>query len=204
MQIQRELDAAVADDPDFAPARPVPDSPVLRQPLEPAGKVFVDHPEAAELLDFACATLWLRLRFLVQSFDRSGERVGREQTALMGAAIELMHVLGATSTALTRLPASDAASGVHAGMTSECCAVSSRGCRAQSSGACCTSGSTRVVGGAARCPEPCARRGGACGGADRDARTAVNGQCEASLWGPTLCTTCQTGRCSAAVGRRSR
>jgi hypothetical protein len=117
LQIQRELDAAIADDPDFAPAWPVADSPVLRRPPEPEGKVFVDHPGAADLLDFACATYGLLLRCLVQCFDRGGEQVEHEQTALMGAAIELMHVLGAASTALARLPASDAAPGIHAGMT---------------------------------------------------------------------------------------
>ena len=117
LQIQSELDAALTDDPDFAPAWPVADSPVLRQPPEPDGKVFVDHPEAAALLDFACASYGVLLRCLVQCFGRSGEHVGRDQAALIGAAIELMHVLAATSTALTRLPATSDANGVHAGMT---------------------------------------------------------------------------------------
>ncbi|MEG3089357.1 ferritin-like domain-containing protein [Sphingomonas sp. PB4P5] len=117
LQIQDELNAAALADPDFAPAWPVADSPVLREPPEPGGKVFIDSPVAAELLDFACATYGLLLRCLVQCFGRTGGDVEREQTALMGAAIELMHALGAASTALARMPASDAAPGVHAGMT---------------------------------------------------------------------------------------
>jgi hypothetical protein len=117
LQIQRELDEAIAARPDFAPAWPVADSPVLRQPPEPNGEVFIDHTEAAELLDFACATYGLLLRCLVQCFGRAGEETEREQKVLMGAAIELMHGLGAASSSLARLPASEAASDVHAGMT---------------------------------------------------------------------------------------
>ena len=117
LQIQGELDAAVTENPDFSPAWPVADSPVLRQPPEPDGKVFVDHPHAAELLDFACATYGLLLRCLVQCFGRSGAAAEQSQQALMSAAIELMHVLGESSTALARLPASDSAPSVHAGMT---------------------------------------------------------------------------------------
>ncbi|WP_260596608.1 ferritin-like domain-containing protein [Sphingomonas endolithica] len=117
LQIQRELDAAVADDPNFAPAWPAANSPVLRQPPEPEGKVFVNHPQAAELLDFACSTYGLLLRCLVQCFARSGNQIERDQASLMSAAIELMHVLGAASTALVRLPATREGSGVHAGMT---------------------------------------------------------------------------------------
>ncbi|MGI4959523.1 MAG: ferritin-like domain-containing protein, partial [Janthinobacterium lividum] len=70
LTIQRELEAALGDDPDFTPAWPVADSPVLRQPPEPEGKVFIDHPDAAALLDFACATYGLLLRCLVQCFGR--------------------------------------------------------------------------------------------------------------------------------------
>jgi hypothetical protein len=66
LTIQRELYAAIHDDADFAAAWPVADSPVLRQPPEPEGKIFIDCPAAAALLDFACATYGLLLRCLVQ------------------------------------------------------------------------------------------------------------------------------------------
>ena len=114
---QRELCAAVHDDADFAAAWPVADSPVLRQPPEPEGKVFIDHPAAAALLDFTCATYGLLLRCLVQCFGRTGDDIEQSQKALMAAAIELMHILGEASTALARLPASSVEGGVHAGMT---------------------------------------------------------------------------------------
>jgi hypothetical protein len=85
LTIQRELYAAVHDDADFAAAWPVADSPVLRQPPEPKGKIFVDHPAAAALLDFACATYGLLLRCLVQCFGRAGDDAERSQRTLMAA-----------------------------------------------------------------------------------------------------------------------
>jgi hypothetical protein len=117
LAIQSELEAEIAKDPGFAPAWPVADSPVLRRPPEAEGKVFVDHPVAAPLLDFACATYGLLLRCLAQCFGRSGTDAQTAQSALMATAIELMHALGEASTALARLPATTEAHGPHAGMT---------------------------------------------------------------------------------------
>jgi hypothetical protein len=117
LTIQRELEAEMAKDDGFTPAWPVADSPVLRRPPEPEGKVFVDHPVAAPLLDFTCATYGLLLRCLAQCFGRSGADAQTSQGALMAAAIELMHALGEASTALARLPATADEAGTHAGMT---------------------------------------------------------------------------------------
>lgn len=117
LTIQDELEAAVERDPAFAPAWLVADSPVLRQPPEPAGKVFIDSPDTATLLDFSCATYGLLLRCLVQCFGRPADDTKDAKTALMATAIELMHVLGEASTALARLPASDRRQGINAGMT---------------------------------------------------------------------------------------
>ncbi|WP_375382999.1 ferritin-like domain-containing protein [uncultured Sphingomonas sp.] len=117
LTIQREFEAALGDDPDFTPAWPAADSPVLRQPPEPEGEVFIDHPDAAALLDFACATYGLLLRCLVQCFGRNVGNAEKAQTVLMAAAIELVHVLGEASTALARLPASSKPDGNNAGMT---------------------------------------------------------------------------------------
>lgn len=117
LAIRDELKRLTQADPAFMPAWPVADNPVLRRPAEPEGKMFVDHPAAAELLDFACATYGLLLRCLVQSFGRSGDDPLTEQKSLVSAAIDLMHVLGDASTRLARLPASPELGGVHAGMS---------------------------------------------------------------------------------------
>jgi hypothetical protein len=115
--IRSELDALTRSDPGFVPAWPVADSPVLRQPPEPEGKVFIDDPQAGALLDFACATYALLLRCLVQCFGRPAADGKAGQKALVSAAIDLMHVSGEAATALARLPASAAAEGINAGMT---------------------------------------------------------------------------------------
>jgi hypothetical protein len=117
LTIQSELEDATKRDPGFAPAWPVADSPVLRQPPEPEGKVFIDAPDAATLLDFSCATYGLLLRCLAQCFGRPACGGANAKEALMSAAIELMHVLGEASTALARLPASNNRPGVNAGMS---------------------------------------------------------------------------------------
>jgi len=115
--IARELDRLTKANPDFEPAWPVASNPVLRRPPEPEDKVFVDDPQAAELLDFACATYGLLLRLLVQSFGREGPEAAKQQSALIGGAIDLMHVLGSAARALARMPASPSAPGVHAGLS---------------------------------------------------------------------------------------
>ncbi len=117
LTIRDELDQLTRADASFAPAWPVADSPVLRSPAEPEGRVYVDAPEAARLLDFACAVYGLLLRCLVQSFGRSGPTATDEQRTLVSAAIGLMHVLGDASTNLARLPASPAYEGINAGMS---------------------------------------------------------------------------------------
>jgi hypothetical protein len=117
LAIRDELETLTRADPEFAPAWPVADSPVLRQPADADGKVFVDDTDAARLLDFACAVYGLLLRCLVQSFGREGPNRQAEQKALVSGAIDLMHVLGDASTRLTRLPASPALDGVNAGMS---------------------------------------------------------------------------------------
>lgn len=115
--IREEFAALRAANPDFAPAWPVAENPVMRRPPEPADKIFVDHADAARLLDFANAVYGQLLRFLVQAFGRQGPRAAQLQAAYMSAAIELMHLLNRAATALVSLPASDSTPGVNAGMT---------------------------------------------------------------------------------------
>ena len=117
LAIRDEFEALAGKNPAFAPAWPVADNPVLRRPPEPGDKVFIDNPEAAALLDFACAAYGLLLRLLVQSFGRGGSDPSAEQKALTSAAIALMHVVARASDGLARLPASPSAPGVNAGMS---------------------------------------------------------------------------------------
>lgn len=103
--------------PNFDPAWPVAESPVMRRPPNPEGKTFVDAPEAARVLDLANAIYALLLQLVVQAFGRSGAPVSVGQARTLDAAIGLMHALAAVSDRLVRLPASSSAPGVNAGVS---------------------------------------------------------------------------------------
>lgn len=99
----------------FVPGRPAARNPVMRQPPNPEGRVYIDHRESAQVLDLANAIYVHMLRFLTQSYCRPDgvEAQGR----MLDAAIRLMHLLAPVGQLLTELPASGAHPGIHAGMS---------------------------------------------------------------------------------------
>ena len=115
--IRHEYHALLAQNPAFEPAWPVAESPVMRRPPEADGKVFVECPEAARVLDFANAIYSVLLRGLVQGFGRQGTASVAEQKRYLGIAIELMHCLSRAATVLVTMPASPHHPGATAGMT---------------------------------------------------------------------------------------
>lgn len=115
LAIQRDYQELLAANPRFEPAWPSAENPVMRRPPEPEDKVFIDDPGTARVLDLANAVYGLLLRLLVQSFGR--ERAQASQPAFLGAAIDLMHVLGRLGSALAQLPASADHPDVTAGLT---------------------------------------------------------------------------------------
>jgi hypothetical protein len=116
LAIEREYLELLDANPAFEPAWPAAESPVLRRPPEPEGKVFIDDPLAARVLDLANAVYGLLLRFLLQAFGREDDS-GAAQRRYMSAAIDLMHVLERLCSVLPTLPASTSRPGVHAGMS---------------------------------------------------------------------------------------
>jgi hypothetical protein len=117
LAVRDEFTTLLSANPGFEPAWPVADNPVLRHPPEPQGKVHIDAPEAAAMLDFACASYGLLLRVLGQMFGRTGSDIAGDQKTLMSVAFELMHALGAAASELATLPASTATPQIHAGMS---------------------------------------------------------------------------------------
>ena len=114
--ILAELQTLRARRPDFEPAWPAAENPVLRRPLSPEDRVWVDAPDAADLLDFACAAYGLLLRILVQAFGRpAGSHAG--QKPLIEGAFVLMHAVGEAGGRLARTAASSEGEGVTAGMS---------------------------------------------------------------------------------------
>ena len=115
--VRSEYETLRAANPSFAPARPSATNPVMRRPPDPEDKVFVEHPEAARVLDFANAVYGHLLRLLVQAFGRSGPRAADEQRDCIDAAVHLMHAVDRLGSLLARLPATPSAQGDTAGLT---------------------------------------------------------------------------------------
>ena len=116
LSIRDELAELSGANPAFAPAWPVADNPVLRRPIDVKDETSVEAPLAAARLDFACATYGLLLRLLIQCFGRR-EPGGHSRKKLVGAAIDLMRVLGVVADELARLPATGSSRDLHAGMS---------------------------------------------------------------------------------------
>lgn len=117
LAVRREFHELTRRRPDFVPARPAATSPVMRKPPEARGRTFVDAPVAARVLDFGNALYAAVLQLLVQAFNRAGPEAARDQTRIVGAAIELMHAVGTVGRALTRLPATDGGPSPAAGLS---------------------------------------------------------------------------------------
>lgn len=100
--------------PGFTGARPVARNPVMRRPPTPEGKVFIDHPDAAPLVDLCNALYGVMLRCLAASYASSATSC---TAALARASITLMRVLVPLAQRLTRLPASASHPGINAGMS---------------------------------------------------------------------------------------
>lgn len=88
LSVQDEFVKLTHLDSDFALAWPAAQNPVLRRPPEAEAKVYIDHPQTAVLLDFACATYGLLLRCLIQCFGRPGADILPQQKCLVSAAID--------------------------------------------------------------------------------------------------------------------
>lgn len=106
--VRDELAAMTAADPGFAPAWPVARNPVMRKPPTPEGKVHVDAPQAAALLDLGNAGYGLMLRCLMGAFGQPAA-TDPDRRAFYDAAIGLMHVVAPVAERLARLPASTGA-----------------------------------------------------------------------------------------------
>jgi len=111
--IRDELAELLSANPNFQPARPVAKNPVQRRPPLANGRAWVQHPEAARVLDFSNALYNLLLRVMGTAYE---PLTGAAKRALVGQGIRWMRLLGQTSDRLTKLPyAADA--GQNAGVS---------------------------------------------------------------------------------------
>ncbi|MBC7977519.1 MAG: ferritin-like protein, partial [Myxococcales bacterium] len=114
--VRDELQAVMAADPSFRPAGNVAHNPVMRQPPEPDGLVWVDAEPAASVLDVANAIYAFTLRSL--GVLHSPVALTDEIRALaIEATTTGMRVLTPIAELLTELPASTRDPDARAGMT---------------------------------------------------------------------------------------
>jgi CDGSH-type Zn-finger protein/uncharacterized Fe-S cluster protein YjdI len=114
--VRDELATLSAADPGFAPAWPVARNPVMRKPPTPEGKIHIDAPETARLLDLGNATYGLMLRCLMGAFGQAAASQPL-RCALYDAAIDLMHAIVPVAEQLARLPATARSQTPTAGLT---------------------------------------------------------------------------------------
>jgi hypothetical protein len=117
LSIKAEFERLRELNPKFQPAWPAAESPVMRRPPQPEGKIFIDEPSAARLLDLANAVYGTLLRCLVQAFGATGAVAKAKAGKFLSAAIELMHVLADLSSLLARTSGSLSHPEINAGMT---------------------------------------------------------------------------------------
>jgi hypothetical protein len=117
LAIQAEYASKLETNPRFAPAWPAAENPVMRRPPEPEGKIFIEDPKSAGVLDFANAVYGFILRLLVQAFAHCDENAAVLQARHVGTAIDLMHVLARSASVLAQMPAGAAHPEINAGMS---------------------------------------------------------------------------------------
>lgn len=116
VNIRAQLDAMLAADPNFRPAYPVARNPVMRPPIDPANRVWINDPQSAKVLDLANALYGHMLRCLVQAYGRDADDA-ESKRLLITLARELMSVLTPVCEHLASLPANPDDPGINAGMT---------------------------------------------------------------------------------------
>ncbi|MCU0683233.1 MAG: ferritin-like protein [Polyangiaceae bacterium] len=116
VQVRDELRATLAARPDFEPAHPVARNPVMRKPPVPQGKVHLDDPAAAHVVDFGNAVYAFALRCLGRAFGEADDPT-EARRLLIEASLTAMRDLAPIMQLLARLPASHAQPGTTAGLT---------------------------------------------------------------------------------------
>lgn len=112
--VRDAYDALLAEDPLFKPAWPAAHNPVMRRPPTPEGRVWIDAPDAAAVVDLANALYLHMLRCLAQAFGRTDPSA---QAVLIDAAIDAMFAISPTAMLAAQLPASADGAGPNAGMS---------------------------------------------------------------------------------------
>jgi CDGSH-type Zn-finger protein/uncharacterized Fe-S cluster protein YjdI len=115
LSIRSELAALKAANPSFSPAYPAAVNPVLRPPLRPQGRVWLENEDAFAAVDVANASYALMLRLLGYSY--TVRRPSPEKGLVVDLAIGLMRAMAYLAERAARLPAGPSNPGCNAGMS---------------------------------------------------------------------------------------
>jgi CDGSH-type Zn-finger protein/uncharacterized Fe-S cluster protein YjdI len=114
-QMLRELAQLKAENPGFMPAFPAAHNPVLRRPLRPEGRVWIEDETAAKTVDLANASYALMLRLVAYAFTLA--RPDPEKSLALELALGLMRALTPLAERAARLPAGPSNPDCHAGVS---------------------------------------------------------------------------------------
>ncbi len=115
LDVRREYAELKAENPKFEPAFPAAHNPVLRRPLVPSGRVWLEHEEAAETVDLANSGYALMLRFLAYSYLTP--RPMPEKALAVDLSLGLMRAVTYLAERAARLPAGPSNPNCNAGMS---------------------------------------------------------------------------------------
>ncbi len=113
--IRSEYAALRAADPSFHPAFPAATNPVLRTPMRPAGRVWIEDERAAATADVANAAYGLMLRLVAYSYLLP--RPAPEKALAVALALGLMRAFTPLAERTARLPAGASHPGCNAGVS---------------------------------------------------------------------------------------
>ncbi len=113
--IRHELAALTAANPDFRPAHPAATNPVLRSPVRPAGRVWIEDETAAATVDVANATYGLMLRLVAYAY--AAPRPHPHKSLAIDLALGLMRAMTPLAERAARLPAGPSNPDCNAGVS---------------------------------------------------------------------------------------
>jgi CDGSH-type Zn-finger protein/uncharacterized Fe-S cluster protein YjdI len=111
-----EYRGLLQSDPTFVPGRPVARNPVMRRPLAPEDRVWMQNPLAVRCVDVADALYIFMLRVLVQVFTVEG-RTPPSKRALLETSLDVMHAMASVAEAATYFSANEDSPAVRAGLS---------------------------------------------------------------------------------------
>jgi CDGSH-type Zn-finger protein/uncharacterized Fe-S cluster protein YjdI len=113
--IRSEYTALKEADPAFEPAFPAAVNPVLRTPMRPAGRVWIEDEAAAATADVANAIYGLMLRLIAYAYQIP--RPAPEKSLAIDLALGLMRAFMPLAQRTARLPAGPSHPACHAGVS---------------------------------------------------------------------------------------